>query len=279
MELAALDLARRVVGAARLGAGRAVLRHAAALVSSRYASGEHVHDGGEARVRGRAVVALEEVLGGDLPVAVELGLRALEEAQRVEVDARVRDPLGNAVEVVLERLGVRVRVDEEERAPGLEPQRHEAELVLVDPAFLVAARRGDEAAVEAVRPGVVRALERLAPARALADERAPMAADVEERAQLVLLVADEDDGDVADPGRRERARLGHVARVADVLPRAAEDALALELEHGRVRVPAPRQGPDVDRAHGREASGAPGRRRAELGPSTDWVGPGRIAHR
>ena len=39
-------------------------------------------------MRDGAVVALEEVLGGDLPVACELGLRALQEAQRVEVQRR-----------------------------------------------------------------------------------------------------------------------------------------------------------------------------------------------
>ena len=114
-------------------------------------------------MRGRAVVALEEVLRGDLPVAGELGLGALEEAQRVEVDARVGDPLRDAVEELVERSGVRVRVHEDQRPPGVELQRDEAELLLLDPALLVAPRRGDEAAVEAVRPGVVGALQRLAP--------------------------------------------------------------------------------------------------------------------
>jgi hypothetical protein len=40
-----------------------------------------VHHRREPGVRGRAVVALEEVLGGDLPVARELGLGALEESE------------------------------------------------------------------------------------------------------------------------------------------------------------------------------------------------------
>ena len=76
-----------------------------------------------------------------------------------------------------------------------------------------------------------------------------MTADVQERAQRVLAIAHEHDGDVADARGRERSRLGDVAGVADVLPRAAEDSLALELQHGRVRVPAPRQASDVDGAH------------------------------
>src|SRR6185503_17662547 len=40
---------------------------------------------------------------------------------------------------------------------------------------------------------------------------------------------------------RERSRLGHLAGVPDVLPRAAEDPIALELEHRGIAVPAPRQ--------------------------------------
>jgi hypothetical protein len=77
-----------------------------------------------------------------------------------------------------------------------------------------------------------------------------MAADVQERSEYLVPVADEDDGDVADSRRRELSGLGDVAQVADVLPRAAEDSLALELEDRRIRVPAPRKAPHVDRAHG-----------------------------
>src|SRR5687768_16582367 len=134
----------------------------------------------------RAVVALEVVLGSNLPVAVELGLGALEEAERLEIDSRVCDQLGDAVEIVLERISVRVRVYEEQRPPGGKPERDEAELLLRDAAFSVSARRRDQAAVQPVGPGVVGALERLAPTRALADEGAAVPTDVQERAKLVL---------------------------------------------------------------------------------------------
>ena len=203
---------------------------------------------------GRAVVALEEVLRGDLPVAVELGLRPLEKAQRREVYPSIRYSLGDAVEVVVEWLCIRVWVDEEQRPPGLEAEGNEPELVLVDPALPVPARRSDEAAVEPVRPRVVGTLERLTSARALSHERAAVAADVEEGTQRVLLVAHEDDRNVPDRRGCDRAGLGHVALVPDVLPRAPEDALALEPKHGRIRVPAPGQGLELDRVHGREAT-------------------------
>ena len=76
-----------------------------------------------------AVVALEVVLAADLPVRrVLVPARALEEAQRVEVDAGRGDERGQLAERLRERLGLRVRVDEDERAPrvdrnGDEPER------------------------------------------------------------------------------------------------------------------------------------------------------------
>src|SRR5918996_1439753 len=193
------------------------------------------------RVRGRAVVALEEVLHADLPVRSVLRLRALQEAEAVDVDPRLGDTLGNVLEEIGERLGALVGAHEEERPPGLEPERDEAELLAVDAALALGSRRREQLSVEAVRPRVVRALEGRAPAGAAADDGAPVPADVEERAELSLIIADDDDGDVADPGSGERARLRYVAGVADVLPRRAEDALALELEDGGIRVPGPGQ--------------------------------------
>ena len=70
----------------------------------------------EARVRDRAVVALEEVLDADLPVArVLLPLRPRVKAQRVDVDTVVGEVLGKLAELVCERRRLRIRVDEHER--------------------------------------------------------------------------------------------------------------------------------------------------------------------
>ncbi len=80
-----------------------------------------------------------------------------------------------------------------------------------------------------------------------------MPADVEERPQRALPVADEHDGNLPGVRRRERARLGDLTRVADVLPEAPEDPLVLELEHVTVGVPAPGQrSRRVDRSHATE---------------------------
>jgi hypothetical protein len=256
MELAALDLAGRVVGAARHRSRRPVLGHPAGARLEQVRVGAHVHDRREARVSGRAVVALEEVLGRDLPVAVELRLRALEEPECLEIDAGIGDALRDPVEELLERFRVRVRVDEEQRPPALEPELDEAELGCLDAALPVRAGSRDEPTVQSVRPGVIRALQRLAPPRALAYERAAVAAYVEEGAKLVFAIAHDYDGHVADRRREEGGGLGDVPGVPHVLPGATEDPLALELQNGRIRVPAPRQGLDVDRAHRAETLAA-----------------------
>ena len=65
----------------------------------------HVDRVTERRVRGRAVVALEEVLGDDLPVRVgaELDARVKDEVADVEVAA---EDLRQLAEVLYERPGV-----------------------------------------------------------------------------------------------------------------------------------------------------------------------------
>ena len=83
-----------------------------------------------------------------------------------------------------------------------------------------------------------------------------MAADVEEGAQVALVVAHDHDRDAAEIAGEERARLGDLVGAAGVLPGAAEDPLALEPEHGRVRVPVEGdRAPVGDRRHRPESSG------------------------
>ena len=87
---------------------------------------------------------------------------------------------------------------------------------------------------------MVRALKCLALALALADERAAVAAHVQEGAETALLVAQDDDRHPAEIAGEERARLGHLVCAAGVLPGAPEDPLPLEPQHGRVGVPVER---------------------------------------
>ena len=140
---------------------------------------------------------------------------------------RSRTIVGQVAERLLERGGLGVGVDEHERSPGADRHRHQPEPGAVE--VRVGARRGAQAAVEPVGPGVVRALQRAALGRAGRDERAAVAADVGERAQDVVAVAREHDREAGDVGRGEAARRGQLVAPAGVLPRAAEDRRALAL--------------------------------------------------
>src|SRR6266511_3316575 len=96
-----------------------------------------------------------------------------------------------------------------------------------------------QATVERVCPRVIRALERLAVARALGHRRAAMAADVHEGARFAVLRLRGDDRDPPGARGEEIPRLLDHPGVADVLPRAGEDPLLLELPDLAVGVPAP----------------------------------------
>ena len=201
----------------------------------------HVDDRAEPRVGGRAVVALEVVLDGDLPVALELVLAPVAEAERAEVHPRGVDVRRGRAERLLERRSLGGRVDEDERAPGLDGELEQADPVLVEAGLPVCTRRRPQFSVEVVCPRVIVALQGLPPAATLEENRPAVAADVEERAQLLVPPADDDHGDFADAAREELPRLGDVLGGTGVLPGMSEDPLLLPRQRLRVGVPAPRQ--------------------------------------
>ena len=112
----------------------------------------------------------------------------------------------------------------------------------IEARLVLHARRGAQAAVEVIRPGVVVALQRLAVAARLAhDLRATVAADVGEGAQLAVFAARDDDGNLAN-GRGDeiawaRKLVGHV----HILPAFAEDSPLLQRVDRRIGVPLRRQ--------------------------------------
>ena len=126
VELAALDLAGRVVDAAAAVPRRPDLRRDDSVGLQAVAVGRDVERLREARVRDGAVVALEEVLDAHLPVARVLGrLRPGVEAKRVDVEATVGEQGRQLAEGVGEWLGVEGRVDEDERPPRVDGDRCE----------------------------------------------------------------------------------------------------------------------------------------------------------
>src|SRR5215210_3741398 len=177
----------------------------------------------EARVRDGAVVALEEVLDRDLPVRSDLPVDAMVECERVDVDPTLGEHLWDLAEHLLERRCLAVQVDEPKLVPGGQADLQESEVLSFRE--LLRSRRGTQRAVERVRPGVIRALERLPRAGLLHEDRAAVAADVDERPLRARVVPDDDDGHASGPTRYDVV----VSDDADVLPRAAKDGLALPL--------------------------------------------------
>ena len=109
-----------------------------------------------------AVVALEEVLGDELLVRIGGRLRTGVVPQPVDIDAGGRDELGQVSENVGEWRGFGIRIREEKRAPGADRRRPQDDAFALEPGLALRARRRLQLAVEAVGPGVVRALQRLA---------------------------------------------------------------------------------------------------------------------
>src|SRR4029079_3923320 len=105
----------------------------------------------ELRVRDLTVVALEEVLADDLPVRVELRFPARMEDELLDVEPELGDLRGHRPERLRKRLGVAMRVDEEERPPGVDRDAAEAELVAREVGDLLRAGGGAERAVEPLR--------------------------------------------------------------------------------------------------------------------------------
>src|SRR5262249_38679514 len=138
--------------------------------------GRDVDDLREPRVGDRAVVALEEVLADDLPVRLDVELAAEAELEAVEVEAQACEELRERAQRVGERACIGVGVDEHERAPGVDLEAGEAELVVVEAGLELGARGGSQTAVEAVRPRVVGALESLAAPLAARDRKAAVPA-------------------------------------------------------------------------------------------------------
>src|SRR5207248_5042681 len=103
------------------------------------------------------------------------------------------DQLRERAEGFRERRRVEIGVDEHERPPGVDLDRAQAELAGLEALLAVGSRGRAERAVEPVRPGVVRALQRLPRASLLDDHGAAVAADVQEGAYLAGAVECDDD--------------------------------------------------------------------------------------
>jgi hypothetical protein len=156
---------------------------------------------------------------------------------------RVGGALRHSFERLVQRPRVGIRIDQDERPPGVDRDRQQREAGRIERRLALRARSTPERPVELVGPSVVRTLQGLPAAGSLCNEMASVAADVHKAAQLPVTGSGHDDGDVACHRGEEAPGLRDLVRPPRVLPGGCEDALALELEEDRIRVPRGRQRP------------------------------------
>ena len=188
------------------------------------------------------MVGVAQVLGVELPVAVDALARVAEDLYRPREEA-LHHAHAEFAEVLLKRLGPIGECAEHHAIQRLHAQfaRRDGAHVEVGghPAFaLQALAKGQpgELAGVGVAPAVIQAHEPLGVAAELThDHRATVRAAVDEGMQRALFVARHDHRRIADPGRTEVVRPGKLRFQAQVVPcRPAEDALHLELVDLRV---------------------------------------------
>ena len=171
-----------------------------------------------------AVIALEVVLAADLPVGRVLTLVAAQEAKVLDVDSARREQVGQRRSTSCSAGASESGLTKTNGPPRGDAERHEAEAVGGEARLSLGARGGAKRPVEVVRPGVVRAPQRLAAALALADERAAVPADIEEGAQHPL-----------GPGRAVPERLRHERPRTGRARRAGHGARRIASAAGKTR--------------------------------------------
>ncbi len=204
----------------------------------------------------RAVVALLVVLDDDLPVGLDDVVMPGDGAQPFR--GVWRDDGLDGSDVRTERARIACRIGENPAVPLDDPDRRQPELRGVEALDAAITRRAAQRSVQAVRPAVVRADDRVAARRRVTWQQLVPAvpAGVGERAQLAVVGADEQDPALAGVDGSPAAGCGQVLDAAQAHP-AAEEVRALPVEDGRVDVCRARQHPAAAevRQRGRELSG------------------------
>ena len=192
----------------------------------------------EARMRDRDVVALEIVVDVDLPVGGQRVVAALERHQLGEAEAGRLDLGRDLAQELGERRRAGVEVHERHRRELFDARLAQPHLLRPEALDALHLARLEQAAVEAVGPTVVAALERGRVAAAFDDPAGAMRADVPERAQRAVATADHEQRIARHLAGHEVAGVGEARRGARPLPGAREDRVLLGGEHRRIDVPA-----------------------------------------
>ena len=193
----------------------------------------------ERRVEGmqdRRVIGIADVLRVKLPVVVDDLAVIAEQAER-PVEIPFHMARHRLAEERRDRLGRRRKRAEHQAAEHLHPKRFQAVLgrvEVVGHAALAAhaVLEGDalQPALQVIGPGVIDARERLAVVPFLeADQRALVGAAVDHRMHRAVVIAGDDDRDLADEAGLGVARPGDVDFQAEEMPdRTAKDPVLLE---------------------------------------------------
>ena len=108
-------------------------------------------------VNGSAVVTLVEVLDDDLPIRFNLVLLPLTDGQPIGLVGC--EHAGEVADLLIQGRRDSVEVDEEPAAPGVDGNRYQRVVALVEAEQAGEARGGPQRAVEAIGPRVVRAAD------------------------------------------------------------------------------------------------------------------------
>ncbi len=202
--------------------------------------GQHL---GQFRVDGRAVVALHEVLDDELPVGLHVVDDPLADGEAVDVVpldrldvAQTRHDIAD--DLLLEGGRVLRQAHPHIAEPLPHGHVHQAVLGTADVGHPGEIGRRDQLAVQAVRPGVVRALEGPLDLAGLlrAQLGATVPADIEVRADRVVPRPGDEDALAPHVDSAERAGLRQFGGARDTEPHGLEYALLLLGEDRRIRV-------------------------------------------
>src|SRR3954451_14199271 len=183
----------------------------------------------------RAVQALAVVLADDLPVGAHLVGTPRRPAQVAHAVAL--QPRHQVADVLARRPGPARGVEQDEPADHLAAHAVQGARSAIEVDEAVGVRRAREAAVEAVAPGVVGALQAAHAALGSVDDAGPaVPAGVVEGVRHSGVVADDEDALAADLARQETPALADLLDVARGDPSAEEQLVELPLKDPLVHV-------------------------------------------